>query len=460
MNKRGNFLIRWDHSFSPSDFLTSLNTHAIKMCITTNSPTKAATNKGLNNLEPVSKARYFPESRIECDEKNEVTHPVLVGSLTPPPKVKVLNFSPGPTSLADGVEKEIMSLFDKNSHDRLCSMYLSHRSPEFAEILEKAVALSREVMEIPNNYEILFMHGGGHGQFSAIPLNLCTNGFEKATYLVNGTWSKRAAKEAAKYCNPIVISSERKDDVFESMPDMDKIDPESKYVYLCSNETVSGIELHRLPELDTTAPLVIDASSDFTTKPVDWVGSNVGILYACASKNIGHPGITLCVIRKDLLGCASPFCSSILNYTTNIASGNLYNTISTFNVEVVGIVMKWLRDQGGVHEMELRSIAKSSMLYDLIDNSDGFYSTPIKDECLRSRMNIPFDVARGDKELTNDFLIQAWELGIVGLRTMTPFGVGKYLRASLYNGVSIKKAKILVEFMERFAQENSHRWQR
>ena len=213
---------------------------------------------------------------------------------------------------------------------------------------------------------------------------------------------------------------------------------------------MNGIELHKLPKLGIKAPLVVDASSDFSTKPIDWVGCNVGVLYACASKNIGHPGITLCVIRRDLLGTPSKFCPGVLCYTTNAREGNLWNTIATFNVEVINIYMQWMIAQGGVYEMERRAIAKSAMLYDLIDKSEGFYSTPIADPSIRSRMNIPFDVASGDEELTRNFLIQGWERGIVGLRTMTPFGVGKYLRASLYNGVSVHQAEILRAFMTSF----------
>jgi phosphoserine aminotransferase len=305
-------------------------------------------------------------------------------------------------------------------------------------------------MDIPEQYEILFMHGGGHGQFAAVPLNLCPKGDEKATYLVNGTWSKRALSDASKYCRPIVVSSENKDGTFTNNPSFENLDPQSKYVYLCSNETVNGIELHKLPKLGIKAPLVIDASSDFSTKPIDWVGCNVGVLYACASKNIGHPGVTLCVIRRDLLGTPSKFCPGVLCYTTNAREGNLWNTIATFNVEVINIYMQWMIAQGGVYEMERRAIAKSAMLYNLIDKSEGFYSTPIADPSIRSRMNIPFDIDGGDDESTRNFLIQGWERGIVGLRTLTPFGFGKYLRASLYNGVSMHQTEVLGAFMADF----------
>lgn len=379
--------------------------------------------------------------------KASESHPAVLGSLLPPSGVTPLNFSPGPTSLAAEVQASIKALFDA---ERMCSMYLSHRSPEFINILSSAVQRCREVMDIPDQYEILFMHGGGHGQFAAVPLNLCPNGDEKATYLVNGTWSKRALSEASKYCRPIIVSSENEDGTFTHNPSFEHLDPESKYVYLCSNETVNGIELHQLPKLGINAPLVIDASSDFSTKPIDWVGCNVGVLYACASKNIGHPGLTLCVIRRDLLGTPSKLCPGVLCYTTNAREGNLWNTIATFNVEVVNIYMQWMMAEGGVHEMERRAIAKSNLLYDLIDRSEGFYSTPIADPAIRSRMNIPFDVAGGDEELTRNFLIQGWERGIVGLKTLTPFGASKYLRASLYNGVSLSQVQMLGAFMADF----------
>lgn len=375
------------------------------------------------------------------------THPVMHGSLLPPNGVKPINFSPGPTSLAAEVEAGVKALFDAQ---RMCSMYLSHRSPEFLGILDSVVQRCRQVMDIPDQYEIVFMHGGGHGQFAAVPLNLCPRGDERATYLVNGTWSKRAVSEAFKFCRPIVVSSENPDGTFTHNPSFEHLDPQSKYVYLCSNETVNGIELHQLPKLDIQSPLVIDASSDFSTKPIDWVGCNVGVLYACASKNLGHPGVTLCVIRKDLLGTPSPNCPGVLCFTTQVRAGNLWNTIATFNVEVVNLYLQWMIEQGGVHEMQRRSITKSAMMYDLIDSSGGFYSTPISDTSIRSRMNVPFDVAGGDEHTTRDFLIQGWEQGIVGLRTLTPFGVGKYLRASLYNGVSVQQTQALVAFMADF----------
>lgn len=395
---------------------------------------------------------------IEC--KTDI-HPALIGSLSKSQSAeRIINFGPGPTSLPKEVEQQIADSFNK---PELTSLALSHRAPEFKVILDNVVATTRRVMNIPDDYEVLFTHGGGHGQFAAVPLNLCHEETDVATYIVNGTWSARGRDEAQKYCQVETIDGSDPDTgAFTTFPTLkeEDINPESKYIYLCSNETVNGIELHRLPKLPQSRrhiPLIVDASSDFTSKPIDWYGDGVGVLFACASKNIGHPGLTITVIRKDLIGQgkASPLCPGVFNYTTNSEAGNLWNTPATFNIEVVGILMNWLEQQGGVEANEARSIAKAQALYEVIDSSLGFYGTPIEDKSLRSRMNIPFNVNGGDEELTNEFLIQCWEKGLVGLRTLTPFGVGDYLRASLYNGITGEDVSVLVDFMARFAEANA-----
>lgn len=390
---------------------------------------------------------------------NATIHPALVGSLsTTAPSDAVINFSPGPTSLPKAVEKEISASFNKPG---LTSLALSHRSPEFVTILDHAIASARRVMAIPDDYVVLFTHGGGHGQFAALPLNLCQAQSDVATYVVNGTWSSRGRDEAQKYCQVQTVDGrDPKTGQFTSFPELTEanIDAKSRFVYVCSNETVNGIELHRLPKLPESRrhiPLVVDASSDFSTKPIAWHDDGVGVLFACASKNIGHPGLTMTVVRKDLLGKASPLCPGVFNYSINNEAGNLWNTPATFNIEVVGLVMDWLEREGGVVENERRCIAKAKVLYEVIDNSSGFYATPVQNKALRSRMNIPFNVKGGDEALTNKFLIKSWEEGMIGLRTLTPFGAGDYLRASLYNGVTIEEATRLADFMQRFARENA-----
>lgn len=383
-------------------------------------------------------------------------HPALVGSLSPKVDAEnVINFSPGPTSLPKAVEARIADSFQQVG---FTSLALSHRAPEFLEILEHAVSTTKRVMNIPYDYEVLFTHGGGHGQFAAVPLNLCLSDSDLATYVVNGTWSERGRDEAKRYCQVQTIdATDPKTGLCTRFPKLteEAIDPGAKYIYLCSNETVNGIELHRLPELPESRkhiPLVVDASSDFATKPIDWHKAGIGVLFACASKNIGHPGVTMTVVRKDLLGNASPLCPGVFNYNTNIVAGNLWNTPATFNVEVVGFVMDWLEEQGGMAACESRSIEKSQMLYELIDQSNGFYGTPVSDNSVRSRMNVPFNIKSGDQALTDQFLIESWEQGMVGLRTLTPFGVGEYLRASLYNGVTKEEVQRLADFMDQFAR--------
>jgi len=406
-------------------------------------PTQPSTPPSLPNDTPVSPAQ----------------HPALMGSLDPPivDPADFANFSPGPTSLPAPVEAEIARRF---ASSRLTSMAMSHRSPEFAHILREAGLSLRRVMAIPTNYEVLFMHGGGHGQFAAVPLNLCSDRSQTATYVVSGTWSQRACAEAQKYCNVKMVNKTAPD--YTSFPELteDDIAEGSKFIWVCSNETVNGVELHRLPRLPGVhrgrVPLVVDASSDFTSKPVDWVGDDIGVLFACASKNIGHPGVTVVVVRSDLLGSASPLCPGVFDYAGNAAAGSMWNTTATFNVEVVGTVMRWIEREGGVEEMERRSLEKSSLIYDTIAASGGFYTTPAALSS-RSRMNVPFEVAGGNMELTEAFLIESWEQGMVGLRTVTPFGTPRCLRASLYHGVSVRQAARLAEFMRVFAERHGGR---
>ena len=388
---------------------------------------------------------------------NAHTHPALIGSLSPAsPSVRLINFSPGPTSLPREVENEIAASFNTSG---LTSLALSHRSPEFIEILGRTRAAIRRVMAVPDNYEVLFTHGGGHGQFAAVPLNLCRDSSDIASYVVNGTWTERARYEALRYCTVRTIDGRDEQGGYTTFPALseDSLDPASRYVFLCSNETVNGIENHRLPRLPESRrhiPLVVDASSDFTTKPIDWHNDGVGVIFACASKNIGHPGVTLTIVRTDLLGAdkASPLCPGVFNYTTNAEADNLWNTPAPFNIEVIGYLMNWLERHGGVAANERRAVAKSSLLYDVIDNSGGFYATPVGDRSLRSRMNVPFNIRGGDSALTDEFLIQSWNEGMVGLRTLTPFGVGDYLRASLYNAVTEEDAACLADFMKNFAR--------
>jgi len=450
-------------------------------------PPKTCSVTTTMTIHPAEPSLVPHEGKVS-PSKNCQSHPALYGSLTPPDTYQgpIRNFGPGPTSLPREVEAAIQtkcfaSLTENDLNDkrpRLSTMFLSHRSPEFAAILEETVNSTRRVLEIPNDYEVLFLQGGGHGQFAAVPLNLCSCQKDVATYLVTGSWSARALEEAHKHCSPQNIDWRSTSSTNDDDTKQVDIDPNSKYIYVCSNETVDGIEIHKLTDLreqlqsstssaTSDIPLVVDASSDVASKPIEWNDANVGIYFAGASKNIGIPGVTLVVIRKDLLLLLGNFrqsCPGILDYRLQIESSNMYNTVPTFNVHVVGLMMEWILSLGGISAMEERSRTKSQMVYDVIHQSNGFYTTtnhrnenndPDVAMVLQpSRMNVPFSLVRDD--LTDCFLIEAWKKGIVGLRTLTPFSASNphQLRASLYHGVSLEDVTVLVDFMVAFAEKH------
>jgi phosphoserine aminotransferase len=418
------------------------------------------------------------------------------------------NFSPGPTSLPrsviEGVQADLLSVDGCG----MSALELSHRSPEFLRILSNTKATLRRVFDVPDNYKIIFSQGGGHGQFAALPLNLCGPcGGEgahetppEAHYIVSGVWSQRAATEAAKFCDVKVVGRRgtlgdirqgSNDGLVmedESNPNPNP-NPNPRYVYVCSNETTTGFELQSLGEVARFAaehcggaPLVVDASSDLGSKRVDW--AHVGALFACTPKNLGHPGLTIVIAREDLIygRAAQPICPGVLDWQVLDSSDSLWNTPPTFNIHVTGRVLEWMENEGGLEEMERRSAAKAEAVWSAIENSGGFYSTPSMAAQHRSRCNVPFDVCGGDVAATEEFLLQAHARNIVrlrllftqplkltypnstlaalaqqvGLRTMTPFGFGEYLRASLYNSVPVEYAQELAGFMTQFAAEHRH----
>eukprot|EP00747_Dinoflagellata_sp_TGD_P023589 gnl/TRDRNA2_/TRDRNA2_129919_c0_seq4.p1 gnl/TRDRNA2_/TRDRNA2_129919_c0~~gnl/TRDRNA2_/TRDRNA2_129919_c0_seq4.p1 ORF type:complete len:427 (-),score=78.85 gnl/TRDRNA2_/TRDRNA2_129919_c0_seq4:409-1509(-) len=330
-------------------------------------------------------------------------------------------------------------------------MALSHRSPEFGAIIQDTRNVLRRVLHLPQTHEVLFTHGGGHGQFAAVPLNLCHGGAEKcrADYIINGLWGRRAAAEASKYVT-VHVAAESDGTKLPKRSEWD-LDPKASYRYICSNETVDGNEFHSMPTFDDGVPLVVDMSSDICSKCIDW--TSVGVAFACTPKNIGHPGLTVVVVRKDLLSSceAQPCCPGVLNWRINHESGAMWNTPATFNIYTTGKVLHWMEKEGGLEEMERRAVRKAGAFYAAIDDSNGFFSTPLSDAAERSRMNVPFCVLDGDVAATDAFLIAAYERNMVGFRTKTPFGTGKWLRASFYTGTSVEEADSLVAFMKSFA---------
>ena len=363
----------------------------------------------------------------------------------------------GPAPLPAAVIREVQDEILDYGGLGVGIMSLSHRSPEFGVVFDDAIAALRRVLEIPATHEVLFAHGGGHGQFAAVPLNLCEAGKEGSTadYIVGGTWAKRAAAEAAKYTT-VRIAAESAGD---RLPPREEwaLDPTASYRYICSNETVNGLEYHALPTFDDGVPLVVDMSSDIGSKKIDW--SAVGAAFACAPKNIGHAGLTVVVVDRALMLGRQPqeLCPGVLSWRTNFESGGMWNTPPTFNIYTTGKVMLWLEAQGGLGAAEALASAKASAFYAAIDGSGGFYATPVPSErsAERSRMNAPFNVAGGDEAATTAFLRAAYEANMVGFRTNTPFGYGDWLRASFYTGTPLEHVHKLVGFMRDFAE----RWQ-
>ncbi|XP_043467987.1 probable phosphoserine aminotransferase [Leptopilina heterotoma] len=355
---------------------------------------------------------------------------------------KVINFGAGPAKLPEEVIEEVQKGFHSFGDTNISIVELSHRSSDFNKIINDAQATLREILDIPSNYKILFMQGGGTGIFAAIPLNMMKTG--TADYFVTGSWSSKAAKEAAKYGKVNLVLP--KTSSYVEIPDSSSwnLDPNASYVYYCDNETIHGIEFNFIPDTKGV-PLVADMSSNILTKPIDV--SKFAVIYAGAQKNIGPAGVTLVIIREDIIGHAMSVCPSILDFAVMAENNSIYNTPPTFQIYFVGKVFKWIQRNGGVKGMEKKAVEKSKRIYDIIDNSQGFYVCPIKKDC-RSRMNVPFRIKNND-ELEKEFLTGASERGMLQLKGHRSVGG---IRASLYNAVTIEEVEILASYMKWFQE--------
>jgi len=354
-------------------------------------------------------------------------------------------FGAGPAKLPKEVLKKAQDeLLDFNgTHQSITE--ISHRSAEFTEVVNSTVAKAKQLLKIPDNYKVIFMQGGGTGQFAAVPLNLISR-TGKADYVVTGSWSAKAAKEAAKYgkVNQVIPKLDKYITIPE--PSTWKLDPEASYVYYCANETVDGVEFQFVPDTKGI-PLVCDMSSNIFSRPVDI--SKFGIVYGGAQKNIGPSGVTIVIIREDLLGKALPITPSVLDYAITAKDNSLYNTPPCFGIYTVGLVFDWILNNGGVEEMERRAIEKANTLYNLIDSSKGFYTNPV-DKNHRSRMNVVFRI-KNDEALENKFVKEAKELKLLGLKGHRSVGG---IRASIYNAVLPEHVRELEKFMKAFLTKN------
>ncbi len=334
-------------------------------------------------------------------------------------------------------------------------MEMSHRGKAFISIYERAESDLRELLAVPPDFKILFMQGGGLAENAIVPMNLSAlagNADEpgRADFVITGGWSEKSFKEAGKYCQTRVAASGASSDFTDiPTPANWQLDGDASYVHLCTNETIHGVEFQTLPDLralGSRAALVIDFSSQVASRPVDW--SRVGLAFAGAQKNLGPAGLTVVVVRQDLLGRALKVCPSAFNYKTVADNDSMYNTPPTYAIYMAGLVFQWIKRQGGVAEMERRSIDRASMLYGAIDQSR-LYENRVDLGC-RSRMNVPFFLR--DESRNEAFLAGAQTRGLLQLKGHKSVGG---MRASLYNAMPMAGVETLVTYMREFEQNRA-----
>ena len=356
----------------------------------------------------------------------------------------IYNFSAGPAVLVPEVLQQAQQELLNWHGSGMSVMEMSHRGKEFMGIAAEAEADLRELMNIPANYKVLFLQGGASSQFAMVPMNLL-RGKTKADYINTGEWSKKAIKEAKRYCDVnVAASSEDKNFSYAPAQDKWKLSADAAYVHYTSNETIGGVEFNWIPETGAV-PLVADASSHILSRPLDV--TKHAVIYAGAQKNIGPAGLTIVIVREDLIGQALPFTPSMFDYKINADNDSMYNTPPTYAIYIAGLTFKWLKAKGGVSAMEKTNIEKSDLLYNFLDSTD-FYSCPTAKRD-RSRMNVPFTLK--DAKLDEEFLKQAKARGLLQLKGHRSVGG---MRASIYNAMSVEGVKTLVAFMQEF--EKSH----
>ncbi|MCB5184531.1 3-phosphoserine/phosphohydroxythreonine transaminase [Methylobacillus gramineus] len=357
---------------------------------------------------------------------------------------QIYNFSAGPAVLPKDVLQQASDEMLDWHGSGMSVMEMSHRGKEFMSIAAEAEADLRELLNIPANYKVLFLQGGAHAQFSMIPLNLL-RGKKQADYLDTGIWAQKAIEEAGKYCEVNVVASSA-DKNYTYAPDQSqwKLNADAAYVHYTSNETIGGVEMFWTPETGNV-PLVADMSSHILSRPVDI--SKFGLIYAGAQKNIGPAGLTIVIVREDLIGQTVADTPTMLDYKIHADNDSMYNTPPTYGIYIAGLVFKWIKAQGGLAAMEKLNIEKSGLLYDYLDSTE-FYRSPIAVEN-RSRMNIPFTLK--DSALDAEFLKQAQTAGLLQLKGHRLLGG---MRASIYNAMPIEGVNTLIEFMKGF--ERAH----
>jgi phosphoserine aminotransferase len=399
----------------------------------------------IRHLEKRFLSKHFEGFSLSSFQKNE----------------KVINFSPGPSQIPRQVMNEIIQEL-KFCKYGITPLEISHRSPEFTTLLDRVNSNLRYLMKIPDDFSIIWTQGGGHGQFSAVPLNLSSlfkENISKANYVVTGTWSERAFQESNKF----VHSYNSYDSTFHDNINNNKISneqikvsEEDVYLFLCSNETVNGLEFRRdgitypCRQILKDTYSVIDMSSDFTMKNLPW--QNIDVAFACSSKNLGTAGANVTVIRNDLLELLSDDnIPGILNWKSYTRNNSLYNTPAIHNIFIIDKVIEYYLKKGDVDVLEFESREKSNVIYNYLNKSI-LYNPQVNDVVSRSNINIPFTVGNGCEQLRSQFLHHCFLNNVVGLRTRTPFQnkMKEPLRISLYNGISLEDTEYLIEIMKDF----------
>jgi len=357
----------------------------------------------------------------------------------------IYNFSAGPAVLPKEVLQQAQTELLDWHGSGMSVMEMSHRGKEYMGIQAQAEADLRELMGIPANYKVLFLQGGASQQFAMIPLNLL-RGKLSADYVNTGEWSKKAISEAKKFSNVNVVANNT-DKNASYVPAFDtwKLDKDAAYVHYTPNETIGGVEFNWIPDVGNV-PLVADMSSCILSRPVDV--SKFGLIYAGAQKNIGPAGLTIVIVRDDLVGHADPRLPTMLDYKTHADNDSMYNTPPTYGIYIAGLVFQMLKRKGGIAQMEKTNIAKAKLLYAAIDASNGFYKCPVA-TADRSRMNVPFTLK--DANLDGDFVKQADARGLLQLKGHRSVGG---MRASIYNAMPLEGVQALVNFINEFAQKN------
>ncbi|CAK8561917.1 unnamed protein product [Lathyrus sativus] len=421
---------------------TSSQTHLLPQ---TNNP---FLRKPISTFTPTISLRNAPTFKPISIKCAATTQAQPQAQTQPQSSDRVINFAAGPATLPENVLRKAQSELYNWRGSGMSVMEMSHRGKEFLSIIQKAESDLRTLLEISSEYSVLFLQGGATTQFAAVPLNICKND-DAVDYIVTGSWSDKAFKEAQKYCKPNVIWS-GKSEKYTKIPSFDdlKQNPEARFLHICANETIHGVEFKNYPTPNNQSGiLVADMSSNFCSKPVDV--SKFGLIYAGAQKNVGPSGVTVVIVRNDLIGNAQSLTPVMLDYKIHAENNSLYNTPPCYGIYMCGLVFEDLLEQGGLVEVEKKNKRKAELLYNAIDESNGFFRCPVE-KSVRSLMNVPFTLEKS--ELEGEFIKEAGKENMVQLKGHRSVGG---MRASIYNAMPLAGVEKLVAFMKDFQTKHA-----